>query len=155
MKLIWLGLMACLLSAQTVRVGTFDKAGIAVAYYRSPLWAEVLKSQRAALQAAKLANDTLKIKQLEEWGAKQQKIAHQQLTGEAPITNILEALAPAFPEIAQRAQVAIVAPDLAYADKSVQTVDVTDYILDWLKADEATRNMVRDLRKHLATNEHE
>ena len=148
MKLIWLGLMACLLSAQTVRVGTFDKPSVAVAYYRSPLWAEVLKSQMAAMQSAKRANDTQKIKELEEWGGKRQELAHQQLTGEAPITNILEALAPAFPEIAKRAQVAMVVADWPSSDGSVQTVDVTDFVLDWLKADEATRKIVRDLRKN-------
>jgi hypothetical protein len=147
MKMIWLGLIACLLSAQTVRVGTFHKASVAVAYYRSPLWAETMKSQMAAMQAAKRAHDTQKAKELEDWGGKHQELAHQQLTGEAPITNILEALAPAFPEIAQRAHVAMVVADLPYADASVQTVDVTDFILDWLKADEATRKIVQELRK--------
>ena len=147
MKLIWLGLIACLLAAQTVRVGTFHKASVAVAYYRSPLWAETLKSQMAAMQAAKRANDTQKVKELEEWGGKRQEIAHRQLTGEAPITNILEALTPAFPEIARQARVAIVVADLPYADASVRTVDVTDSILDWLKADEATRKIVQELRK--------
>ena len=147
MKLIWLGLIACLLAAQPVRVGTFHKASVAVAYYRSPLWAETLKSQMAAMQAAKRANDTQKVKELEEWGGKRQEIAHRQLTGEAPITNILEALTPAFPEIARQARVAIVVADLPYADASVQTVDVTDSILDWLKADEATRKIVQELRK--------
>src|ERR1017187_8247226 len=135
MKLIWLGLIACLLAAQTVRVGTFHKASVAVAYYRSPLWAEALKSQMAAMQAAKRANDTQKVKELEEWGGKRQEIAHRQLTGEAPITNILEALTPAFPEIARQARVAIVVADLPYADASVRTVDGTGSILDWVKGD--------------------
>ena len=147
MKLIWLGLIACLLPAQTIRVGTLHKASIAVAYYRSPLWAEKLKSQRVAMQGARRANDTAKAKELEDWGGKSQELAHQQLTGEAPITNILEALAPAFPEIAKRAQVTIVVADLPYADASVQTVDVTDFILDWLKADDATRKIALELRK--------
>ena len=125
-----------------------NKASVAVAYYRSPLWAEALKSQRAAMQTAKRNNDTQKVKELEAWGGKSQEIAHQQLTGEAPITNVLEALAPSLPEIAKQAQVAMVVPDLPYADGSVQTVDVTDLILDWLKADEATRRIVKDLRKN-------
>ena len=33
--------------AQTVRVGTFHKASIVVAFYRSPLWAENLKAKTA------------------------------------------------------------------------------------------------------------
>jgi hypothetical protein len=118
-----------------------------VAFYRSPLWEETLKSQIVVMQAAKRANNTQKIKELEEWGQKQQEIAHQQVTGGVPITNILEALAPAFPEIAKRAQVSIVVADLPYADGSVQTVDVTDFVLDWLKADEATRRIAKELRK--------
>jgi hypothetical protein len=145
MKLLWLGLMACLLSSQTVRVGTFDKPSVVVAYYRSPLWADMLKSQRAALQAAKQANDSQKVKELQEWGGKSQELAHQQLAGKAPITNILEALSPAFPDIARQAQVEKI---VAEPDKSAQTVDVTDLILDYLKADEATRKIVAGLRKH-------
>lgn len=137
--------MACLLFGQTARVGTFDKQSVVVAYYRSPLWAEMLKSQRAALQAAKQANDSQKVKELEGWGGKSQDMAHQQLAGKAPITNILDALAPAFPDIARQAQVEKI---VAEPDKSAQTVDVTDLILDYLKADDATRKIVRDLRKH-------
>jgi hypothetical protein len=147
MKLIWVALIACLLSAQTVRVGTFDKPSVVVAYYRSPIWAETLRSQRAELQAARQANDSRKVQKLEEWGGKSQELAHRQLAGKAPITNILEALGPAFPEIARKAQVTRVAADIP-ADGSVQAVDVTDLILDWLKADEATRKIVHDLRKH-------
>lgn len=146
MKLLWLGLIASLLPAQVVRVGTFYKAGVVIAYYRSPLWAETMNSQMAALRAAKESNDAAKVAELEQWGKKHQDLAHQQLAGEAPIATILEALAPAFPEIAQRAQVAIVVPDLAYAAASVQTVDITDFILDWLHTDPRTRKMIQELR---------
>jgi hypothetical protein len=144
------GLMAALAvalaPAQTVRVGTFQKASIAVAFYRSPLWAETLKVKRAEMAAAKTANDTKKVQELEAWGTAHQERAHQQLTGEAPITNILEALAPGLPEIAKKARVAMIVADLPYADTSVQKVDVTEMLLDWLKADERTRTIVRGLK---------
>src|ERR1039457_2215554 len=94
-------------SAQTVRVGTFHKAPIVVAFYRSPLWAETLKAKMAEMAAAKEANDTKKVQELDAWGNAPQETAHQQLAGEAPITNILEALAPAWPEIAKKARVAM------------------------------------------------
>jgi hypothetical protein len=81
--------------AQTVRVGTFHKASLVVAFYRSPLWA---------------------------------------------------ALAPAWPEIAKKARVAMIVADLPYADSSVQSIDVTEMLLDWLKADERTRTIVRGLK---------
>ena len=45
------GLIAALAAAQapaqTVRVGTFHKASIVVAFYRSQLWAESLKAKMA------------------------------------------------------------------------------------------------------------
>jgi galactitol-specific phosphotransferase system IIC component len=131
--------------AQTVRVGTFHKASTVVASYLSPLWAESLKVKMAEMAAAKAANDSRQVQKLDAWGNAHQETAHQQLTGEAPITNILEALAPALPEIAKKTQVAMIVADLPYADGSVETVDVTETLLDWLKADARTRTIVRGL----------
>ena len=151
MKISWIllgaGLIPMVCAAQTVRVGTFDKQAIVVAFYRSPIWADVLKAKMAEMETAKKANDVRKIEELNAWGGKQQELAHQQVTGDAPITNILEALAPAFPAIAEKAQVTMIVPDLPYANGTVQKVDVTDPLLEWLKADAATRKTVEDLRK--------
>jgi hypothetical protein len=49
------------LGAQPVKVGTFNKPAIAVAYYRSQLWNATLKEKRDEMAAAKAANDTAKI----------------------------------------------------------------------------------------------
>ena len=86
------------------------------------------------------------VQELDARGNAHQETAHQQLTGEAPITNILEALAPGFPEIAKKARVAMIVADLPYADSSVEKVDVTEMLLDWLKADERTRTIVQGLK---------
>jgi hypothetical protein len=126
-------------------VGTFHKASIVVAFYRSPLWAETLKVKMAEMATAKTAKDTKKVQELNAWGKAQQETAHQQLAGEAPISNILEALAPGLPEVAKKARVAMIVADLPYADSSVQSVDVTEVLLDWLKADQRTRTIVRGL----------
>lgn len=135
---------------QTIRVGTFHKPSVVVAFYRSPMWAEQIKEKMAEREAAKRANDTKKVQELEAWGGKQQELAHQQLTGEASIANILDSLAVAMPEIGRKAQVAAIAVDLTFASSLVETVDVTEQILDWLKADEATRKIARELRSRPA-----
>lgn len=133
--------------AQTVRVGTFHKPSIVVAFYRSPLWAVTLTDKKLEMEKAKALNDTKKVQELDAWGRAQQETAHQQLAGEAPITNILEALAPVcLREIAKKARVAMIVADLPYADSSVQSIDVTEMLLDWLKADERTRTIVRGLK---------
>lgn len=137
---------ASLASAQTIRVGTFHKPSV-VAFYGSPLWADTLKAKRSELNAAKKANDTQRAKDLESWGGVQQELAHRQLAGEAPIDNILQALSAQLPELARKAGVVLIAPDIPYSDRTVQTVDITDLLLDCLQANQRTRDIVRDLRK--------
>jgi hypothetical protein len=137
----------CLADAQAIRVGTFHKPSVAVAFYGSPLWADAIKAKHSEMEAAKKANDAAKVRDLEAWGGAHQELAHRQLTGEAPITNILEALSPGLPEIARRAGVKLIAPDLAFGDSTVQAVDITDLLLEYLKADSRTLSIVRDLRK--------
>ena len=134
MKLFWsliaAGTVVTLGAAQTpaqpVRVGTFHTSSVVVAFYRSPLWAERLKEKKAESEAAKKAGDTKKVQELNDWGAGGQELAHRQLSGDAPIPNILEALAPAFPQIAQKAQVSIIVQDLPYAAASVETVQARE-----------------------------
>jgi hypothetical protein len=138
---------AGLASAQAIRVGTFHKPSVVVAFYRSPQWAATIKAKTAELDAARKANDSKKVQDLEPWGTAHQELAHRQLAGEAPIANILEALSPGLPEIARRADVKLIAPDLAFADPAVQVVDVTDLLLDYLKADARTISIVHDLQK--------
>ena len=138
------------LTAQTIRVGTFHQQSIVVAFYRSPIWAETLQQKRAEMAAAKQAGDAEKVRVLEKFGSSSQDMAHRQLAGEAAIGGIVEALRPAFAEIAGKAQVALIVAELAYAVASVQRVDVTDLLLDWLKADESTRKIVHELRNRAA-----
>jgi hypothetical protein len=133
--------------AQTVRIGTFHKASIVVAYYRSPQWAEILNGKIAEQKQAKAAGDTKRADELEKWGQAHQETAHQQLAGSASIDNIIEALKPAFPEVARKALVSAIVLDLPYVDPGVKMVDVTDLLMDWLKADARTRAIVDEVRK--------
>ncbi len=143
-------LLLTLVSARTLaeenRVGTFNRRVLVVAYYRSPQWADTLKQKRAALENAKRANDVAKIKELNAWGGESQELAHKQLTGDAPITNILEALKPTLDEIEKSEHLANIVPAPA-PDTKTPTVDVTPQLLDWLKADENTRRIIQDLPK--------
>ncbi|MCW5962828.1 MAG: hypothetical protein KIT83_02225 [Bryobacterales bacterium] len=136
-------------AAQTIRVGVFDSKAAVIGFYRSPKWAATIKAKHAEMDAAKKANDTARIQALEAWGSGKQDMAHRQLAGEAPIANILEALAAGLPEIAQGAGVVLIVPDLPYADKSVQTVDVTERVLDFFEADLRTRALVKEMTKHV------
>jgi len=131
--------------AQTNRVGTFDRQAIALAYYRSPMFAAELAQHRAALDEAKRVNDTDKIRSISDWLSQSQEMAHTQVFENAPIPNILEELKPAFDEIEKARRLTAIVP--APAGPPAETVDVTPQLLDWLKADDQTRSLIRDMQK--------
>lgn len=146
-----LGLLATLTltlplaSAEPLKVGTYRKPALVVAWYRSPQFRAQLQQKHAAMAEAKEAGDSKKIQELNAWGQGSQELAHKQLAGEAGIDNILEALKPAWPEIARKAQVAIIAPDPLYLDPKTPKVDLTNEILEWMQADSATRKVIAEL----------
>jgi hypothetical protein len=129
---------------QPATVGTFDRTAIVIAFYRSPLWAEIMKAKMQEQQRAKEANDIAKVQELNAWGGAQQELAHKQVMGEAPITNIVEALQPSFAEVERTAKVSQVVPS-PYLGKA-ESVDVTNALLDCLKANERTRQIIRDVQ---------
>ena len=128
-------------AAQPDRIGTFDKQSIVIAFYRSPMWADTLKERIAARDSAKRAGDTVRVRQLEEWGASHQELAHRQLAGTADLTNIVDALRPALDSLisAERLKAIVPAP---VTDVHMVVVDVTPKLLDWLKADAKTREII-------------
>ncbi len=134
-------------TAQAARVGTFDRQAIALAYYRSPLWAEVLQQKRMEMQEAKQANDQKKVDELNKWGGESQELAHQQVfSANAPMDNILAAIAPAVQELSKSENLSMVVPAPA-PDIASQNVDLTGQLLDWLKADEKTRDLIRQMKQ--------
>ena len=136
-------------SAQTIRVGTFNKGAIVVAFVRSRLFADtVMKPKLEEMEKAKQAGDTKKMDELKAWVGAHQDRTHEQLAGERPIDDIIAALAPAFPEIAKKAGVTLIAVDMPYAAANVETVDVMEQIMDWLKSDETTRKIVHEVMQH-------
>jgi hypothetical protein len=144
-RVLWAVFATALFAQPQAKVGTFDKPSIVVAYYRSEMWGSVLREKRAEQQKAKDAGDAKRVAELEKWGVSHQDLAHKQLAGEAPIDNIVEALKPHFAEVAARAGVKEIVVD---APKGVAAADVTGLLLDVLKADEKTRKIVEEMRKH-------
>lgn len=127
--------------AQTERVGTFHRQSIVIAFYRSPMYTATLKARIAARDSAKRAGDTAKVRELEAWGSGQQELAHHQLEGTAPITNILEALRPAFDSITKSSHLRTIVPATT-VNAGATAVDVTPALLDWLEADVKTREII-------------
>lgn len=112
--------------ATTLRVGTFRRTDLRVAYYRSTMFDEKLEEMREEVKRARAAGDEEKAAALESRGEAMQELAHQQLAGTAALGNVLEPLRASLPEIAAAAGVHIIVEAPLYAHESVETVDVTE-----------------------------
>lgn len=130
-----------------VRVGTFDPMPVVVAFYRSDLSAEHMRTLHAAHAEAKAAGDTKEVQRLEAEGAALQELAHKQLEGKAGIENILERLRPRLDGVLAASDIdLIVEARIVHARPDVQTVDITDAMLRALKADEQTLRVIEELK---------
>jgi hypothetical protein len=126
-------------------IGTFDRRSIVIAFYRSPSWNATVTEKKQSLEKARKAGDEAKIRELESWGATSQNLAHEQLAGNAAITNILEALKPSFTALEKSLGLSDVIP--AAGNPKQPSVDVTGQLLDWLKADQITRELIQKMQK--------
>jgi hypothetical protein len=133
-------------AAQTMKVGTFDRTSIVVAFYDSPMWAAVLKEKQAEQDKAKATGDQKKVAELNKWGKTQQKLAHKQMAFNTPIDNILQTMKPMFAAVEAQAHVTTIMPEGARIDKKMATVDVTDMLMEQLQADANTRQSAEQLR---------
>jgi hypothetical protein len=119
-------------AASTMATGTYESQELVIANYKSALFAERLKVLKAQCEDARRQGDTERVRQFEKEGGALQDRAHKQLAGEAPITEILEALRPHFPEVAKAAGVGAIVSDFVWKDPSFKTVDLTDRLVQKL-----------------------
>jgi hypothetical protein len=132
------------LTAPAGVTGTFDRTSIVLAYYRSPLWSAILADRRFELENVKAAKDEARARELEKYGEESQELAMKQLTGKAPLDNIVAVLRPEFKELSSKMKLTGVV-ESSVADPKDATVDVTSLLMDWLKASAETRKMAADL----------
>ena len=116
--------------SQKVRIGTFQRAKLLVAFYQSDRWDKHLREMMIQRDAAKAAGDEEKVKKIESEGVASQEVAHKQLAGEANLDNIFVHLQPVLSEIAKKANVQLIVEKPLFNDSTVEVVDVTDLLTE-------------------------
>ncbi len=115
-------------------VGVFSRSLVVQAYYRSAAWnakVQVLIDQR---NQAVSSGDVGKLDAIDRELTTMQTLAQKQMTGEAPIKNILDQLEPDWPTIAKDADVDIIVEAAVYLSPAAGVTDVTPYIVKRLLA---------------------
>ncbi len=116
--------------AKELRVGTFKRTELLVAFYGSATWDQYLKQLKNEREKAKIQGDEDKVKEIEARGAKSQEYAHHQLAGEAPLDNIFDYIRDELPAIAKSANVEIIVEKLLYKATDIQVVDITQHLVN-------------------------
>ena len=134
--------------AQKVRIGVFDSRMVALAYYNSDEHRKFTQDLMAQLKAAKAANDTARISDLEFRGPALQNLMHYQVFSNASIPNVMDKLAPELPRVAAEARVPVIVSkwDVAFHDPDVEYVDVTDALVRAFKPNEKVQKWVDEGR---------
>jgi hypothetical protein len=135
-------------AGQKVRVGVFDSRMVALAYYNSDEHRRFTQDLMAQLKAAKAANDTAKIAELEFRGPALQSLMHYQVFSNASIPNVMEKLSPDLPKIAADARVSLIVSkwEIAYQDANLEYVDVTDALVARFNPNERVRKWIAEGR---------
>jgi hypothetical protein len=115
--------------ASGVRVGTFQRGSLIMAFYRSAFWNAKLSELMAQRNQAATKGDLATIDQIEGRIRALQELGDKQLAGKEPINNIYEQLKPMWAEIAREANVQLIIEDPLFLAPGTPLQDITSYLL--------------------------
>jgi hypothetical protein len=117
------------LVATGVRVGTFQRSSLIMAFYRSAFWSAKLSELMVQRNQAATKGDLATIDKVEGQIRAMQELAEKQLAGKEPIENILEQFKPMWAEIAREANVQLIIEDPLFQAPNTPLQDITPYLL--------------------------
>jgi len=112
-----------------VRVGTFQRGSLVMAFYRSAFWSDKLGALMEQRRKAGLDGDNATIDRIEGQIRAMQALAEKQLAGREPIDNIYDQLKPMWAEIAREANVQLIVEEPLFLAPNTPLVDITIYLL--------------------------
>ena len=113
----------------SVRIGTFHRGSLVIAFYRSAFWSERLGVLMEQRKKAGLDGDHATIDKVEGQIRAMQELAEKQLAGKEPIDNILEQFKPMWAEIARETNVQLIVEEPLFLVPGTPLVDITPNLL--------------------------
>ena len=110
-------------------VGVFSRSLVVQAYYRSAAWNTKVQAMIDQRNQAVSSGDVGKLDSIDRELNAMQTLAQKQMSGDAPIKNILDQLEPDWPAIAKDADVDVIVEAAVYLAPSAGVTDVTPYIV--------------------------
>jgi hypothetical protein len=127
-----------------IRIGTYDTRAIAVAWAASKH--NDLADKFKELEAAKKANDSKRITELEAWGRSHQQVLHFQGFGRVPVDDLLRPVQASMQELLAAKNLSAITMQCDLVAERVEVVDVTMDLVRLFEPAEKTLKWVEQLR---------
>jgi hypothetical protein len=127
-----------------VRIGTYDNRAVAVAYAASRF--NPVREKAAEQDAAKRAGDKEKLKALEAWGERHQRMLHVQGFCRVPVTDLLEPVSEKLRALVKEQDLAAIVMSCDVAAPDVELVDVTEQVVELFEPSAKTRQVAQKVR---------
>ena len=132
-----------------LRIGTYVSQAVAIAYYRSELFNKQMADFKAESEKAKAEGRIDEARKLSGKSQALQKQAHRQVFGREPVGDILAYIEDDLPQIARDAAVQAIAGNVSYHGPGVQTVDITDALVQQFNPSAETLESIKNFRSHM------
>ena len=117
------------------RVGVVKRTDLLIAYYGSAYHREYLDKLRNEQQRAREAGDEKRVAEIEKTGKAAQELAHRQLAGKAPLTNITTRISDILAEVARENNLDIIVEKTdAEKYRDAEIIDVTEAVIGRIPA---------------------
>lgn len=137
-------------SAQNkLRVGIYDSRAIAVACMNSSMYKNPMYELTPKMKAAKEANDTKTISDIEREGLLRQAISHEQGFGTGSVMQYSELIKKGLAEIAKAEKLDVIVSkyELAFTGSQVVLVDITDKAVNFFNPTARVKSIVEEMKK--------
>ena len=131
-----------------ITVGTYDSRCLAIAYYNSEAFDEVMRLQEDRYEEVLETGSTEEIAEFEASMEEMQHQAHLQSFSTGSVDNIISVIYLDLPVIAEEMGVDLIVSswDLAYIGDDVTTVNVTDAMVDLLSPSDEVLEILEQVK---------
>ncbi len=130
-----------------LRIGTYKSYILALVYYRSDVFQKQMAELSAQTEQAKADDKPELLKRLKIKSSILQQQARGQLSGRAPIDNVLAHIKDALPRVAQDSGVEAISSKVNYHSPDVELVDITDALVQQLNPSDRTLEAIKKIMK--------
>ncbi|QDU71651.1 hypothetical protein [Mucisphaera calidilacus] len=130
-----------------IRIGVYDNRAIAIAYAASESHNQMLAEVREQYEKAKADDNKQQIRAIGQRMQTHQEAMHFQGFGRAPVNDLLEPIHDDLRQLAADLDLAAITRECDVTAANVETVDITEQIVELYNPSERTRNTVASVRK--------